>query len=292
MALHDKIIRHYLIINKVRNPGFPSFDDIEEMLEDHGYSLSKRTLQRDIENIRKEFGIEIRYTSYHNGYDIDKERSIEMDSLVKFMEMAVMSSTFNEFYSKPEKVKPFVSFDSEDAVKGVQYFERILFALKNSRVIKLNYQRFIDQKAYTVRVKPGLLKEYQNRWYLVGKVVDSGSARAYAMDRTQDLAVDEEVFDVSECEEIRERFDFVIGISGADKKPELVKLAFKNEQASYIETLPWHPTQEVVSKNEKETVFSLYVVHNYELVQKILAEGNHVLWAEPESLSQLLDKRK
>ena len=292
MAQHRTIIRHFLIINKVRRPGFPGLREIREMLVEHDFNISTRTLQRDIKNIRNEFGIEIRYNSFHNGYDIDYERSMDMDSLMKFLEMAASTGTFHEFYRDTNQVRQFVSFDSEEAIKGVDYISNILFALKNSRELVIEYQRFSDAAPYEVTIRPGLLKEYQNRWYIIGILPDGGAVRAYALDRIVDLQVGERNFDGSDTAGMKERFSHVIGISMSDRKPELIEITFDSDQAKYIETLPWHPSQEVARRSERETTFSLFVVPNYELEQKILSEGNHIKKVEPEWFSQQVKKRK
>jgi two-component system chemotaxis sensor kinase CheA len=49
------------------------------MLEKHDFSISKRTLQRDLENIRIDFGIEIKYDPYQRGYYLDRELSLDID---------------------------------------------------------------------------------------------------------------------------------------------------------------------------------------------------------------------
>ncbi len=292
MALHNKVLRHFLIIRKVREQGFPGFRDIKEMLEDHGFSLSGRTLQRDIENIRGDFGIEIRYNSYHNGYDIDHEHSVDMGSLMKFLELAVITSNFNEMYKNPDQARTFISFDSEDAVRGVEFISRILFALKNWREVNITYQRFIDEAPFQVKVKPGLLKEYQNRWYLIGIHSAKGEVRNYALDRMKNLEVGVSQFRGNEIEGIRERYDHVVGISGSNLDPMLIKLTVSPDQSAYMETLPWHPTQEVESETEKGTVFSLFVAPNYELIKLVLGEGGHILHIEPESFRNSVDEAR
>ena len=154
----------------------PSFEEIRDMLEEHDFNVSTRTLQRDIGNIRTEFGIEIKYNSYQNGYYLDLENSPGIESLMKFLEMAVLSGTFIELYRDANQTKEFVSFDAEDAIKGVDYISKILFALKNRKHLLIEYQRFTDEDSYEVEIKPGLFKEYQNRWYLIGLLIKSGDS--------------------------------------------------------------------------------------------------------------------
>lgn len=292
MSMHRTIIRYFLIINKVRRPGFPSFDEIMEMLVEHDFNVSSRTLQRDLENIRIDFGMEIKYQIQHNGYYLDYENSHGIESLMKFLEMAVLTGTFNELYKDVNQMREFVSFDSEDAIKGVEYISKILFALKNRKHLIIEYQRFYDDDSYEVEIKPGLLKEYQNRWYIISLLAKTGEQRAYALDRIRSLSLGERNYKASEVGDMKVRFSHVIGISMAYDKPEFVELTFNNEQAKYIETLPWHPSQEVIHKDKEHTTFKLFVVPNYELEQKILAEGNSITKIEPKWFAEKIETRK
>lgn len=292
MSMHRTIIRYYLIINKARKPGFPTFEEINDVLCDHDFSISTRTLQRDLENIRNDFGIEIAYDKFQKGYYIDKERSLEIASILKFMEMAVLSGTLNELYKNAPEVKNYISFDSEGLIKGVEYISRILFALKHHRQVTLTYQKFIDESPYQVKVKPGLLKEYQNRWYLLGLLSDSGDFRAFALDRMQAISVEDSTFPEAEVSMIPERFNHVIGLSFSDHKPEFIEITVDAQQWKYIDALPWHPSQELISRNEDTVTFRLFVVHNFELEQKILGEGGFIKGIKPESLAKAVEGRR
>jgi predicted DNA-binding transcriptional regulator YafY len=52
--------------------------------------ISSRTLQRDLEDIRDEFGIEIALDFGRNGYFIDYENSVNADYILHFLELAVV----------------------------------------------------------------------------------------------------------------------------------------------------------------------------------------------------------
>lgn len=292
MSLHRTIIRYYLIISKARKPGFPTFEEINDVLCDNDFAISTRTLQRDLENIRNDFGIEIAYDKYQKGYYIDKERSIEIDSILKFMEMAVLSGTLNELYKNAPEVKNYISFDSEGLIKGVEYISRILFALKHHRQVTISYQKFEADSPYKVKVKPGLLKEYQNRWYMLGILSATGEFRAFALDRMQAISVEESTFPESEVAIIPERFNHVIGLSFSDHKPEFVEITVDAQQWKYIDALPWHPSQELISKNEDTVTFRLFVVLNFELEQKILSEGGFIKGIKPEKLASAVARRR
>ena len=292
MSMHRTIIRYFLIINRVKQPGYPSLQALSDMLEGHDFNISLRTLQRDLENIRNDFGIEIRYNVHHRGYYIDTEASLEMGSIIRFMEMAVLSGAFSEVYLEGRKVQDYVSFDAEGLVRGVEYLSPILFALRNRRQLSISHQKFGDKKPTTLSVKPGLLKEYQNRWYLVGTRVKGGGIRTFALDRIKAMELEEATFDEKETEGIREMFVHVIGISYPERKPQFIEITVAATQWNYIESLPWHPSQEVLSRDEETVTFRLFVVQNYELEEKILAQGKNIKKINPAWLAEKIQKIK
>ena len=67
MSQQGTIKRYYLIIEKVKGKTFPSFLEIKECLSQEGFQISDRTVQRDFEQIRLEFGVEISYNRLKNG---------------------------------------------------------------------------------------------------------------------------------------------------------------------------------------------------------------------------------
>ena len=57
MSRQGTIRRYTLIIEKINRNQYPSFTEIQDYLDDFGFSISKRTLERDIAAIRNEFGL-------------------------------------------------------------------------------------------------------------------------------------------------------------------------------------------------------------------------------------------
>jgi predicted DNA-binding transcriptional regulator YafY len=54
--------------------------------------------------------------------------------------------------------------------------------------------------------------------------------------------------------------------------------------------LPLHKSQLVIKENEKETVISLKVVVNYELMQRVLMLGEYCKVLQPKSLIDSVKK--
>jgi predicted DNA-binding transcriptional regulator YafY len=129
------------------------------------------------------------------------------------------------------------------------------------------------------------LKEYQNRWYVVGIIGDSEDFRTFGIDRIEGLKIIPETFKVNPKLNPAEMFERTIGLVYSIGTPQKVVLSFTPTQGRYIKTLPLHASQEILVDNEKECRISLYVIPNYELNQEILKHGNAVKVIEPKWLA-------
>jgi predicted DNA-binding transcriptional regulator YafY len=87
----------------------------------------------------------------------------------------------------------FIEFEKVDKAKGTEFLEPLIDALKKREVLKIEYISFyIENKAtYNKKniVHPYLLKEYRNRWYLVGYNEKAAGIRTYCLDRFISLKV-------------------------------------------------------------------------------------------------------
>jgi arginine repressor len=104
MKIQRVISRYYLIINKIRSSHYASFEEIREHLAEHDIDISLRTLQRDIQNIRDEFGIDVVYSKHKNGYYLDNQEDSDFVYFMKFFEMSVMSGTLTDSFRTTKNI--------------------------------------------------------------------------------------------------------------------------------------------------------------------------------------------
>jgi predicted DNA-binding transcriptional regulator YafY len=284
MSRQGTIRRYTLIIEKMGRKQFPSFEVIKEYLYEHGFDISKRTLQRDIEQIRVEFGMEIRYDRSRNGYFIDIEESFEPDSFLRFLEIVNTAELLTESLRESKDSLRFISLESSGNLKGVENLKPLLFAIRNCRIVVFIHENFDSGKQQQYTLRPYLLKEYQNRWYLIGTLGGTGKFRTFGIDRILNLELRDETFKRESGVDPVDLFENTIGLTYSQHEPVEVVLAFTPLQARYVMTLPPHQSQKVIGENEKEVLFSLRVVPNYEFMQRILMYGNTVKVMQPEWL--------
>jgi len=285
MSQHGIIRRYMLEIEKIQQGSHPSFENIKDYLFEHGFEVSKRTIQRDIDQIRFEFGVEIRYNRLRNGYFIDYENSINVDSFLRFLEIVNTAELLTESLTESKEALKYISFDTGGGLKGIENLRLLLRAIKDRQKISFNHFNFHTNKQRKYLLEPYLLKEYQNRWYVVGIIGDSEDFRTFGIDRIEDLKIIPETFKVNPRLNPAEMFERTIGLVYSIGTPQKVVLSFTPTQGRYIKTLPLHASQEILVDNEKECRISLYVIPNYELNQEILKHGNAVKVIEPKWLA-------
>lgn len=284
MSSQGTIRRFTLIIEKIKFRQCPSFNELRDYLHEHGFEISNRTLQRDIEQIRIEFGTEIKYDRSKNGYYIDEDLSINPDSFFRFLELVATADILTQSLREGKNTLRFINFESEGNLKGIEHLKSILFAIKNRRKISFAHYNYWTRKQKQYVVNPYLLKEYQNRWYVVGKI-DSGQYRTFGIDRIENLEIKTEVFKLIKTEDPSQLFENIVGLTYSDEKIEEVILAFNPTTGNYIKSLPFHKSQQIIKDDKTALVISLQVIPNFELQQKILMLGDGVKVIKPKRLA-------
>ncbi len=160
---------------------------------------------------------------------------------------------------------------------------------KHRKIAEVHHFTFSREQALPRRVEPYLLKEYQNRWYLLA-INEEGKVRSYALDRITNVVVTTHTFTARRGFDPHTYYAHVIGLHHDDSNCEEVVLSTDPLTAKYMNSLKWHLSQEVVSENEHEVVFRMYVQPNFELKQKILSNGSNIKVLAPKSL--IIDIKK
>jgi hypothetical protein len=270
MVEHGAFKRLSLIIGKVMGDDFPSKKIIGDYLESEGLEISERTLDRYIEQLRHEYGVELGYNKEKNGYCIDREKSLNIDAFLKYLEMAETSELIGESLKQDKTALSHLYFDSEQNLKGVEHLGKLLYAVKNRLIVEFDFQKFIHGEAGSQVIEPLLLKQYHDLWYLIGKKHHSEKIKT------------EYAFPNLDC---------MIGWNYSENPAEEIVLSFSPEQAHLIKLKPFHRSQEIVKENENELRIKVKLIPNYELEQHILMHGERVHVIKPKWLADKIMKR-
>jgi predicted DNA-binding transcriptional regulator YafY len=281
--------RRYLLIIKKLRKSPATFDEIDHYLEDesmidgYNYRTSKRTFQRDIEEIDFLFRISILYDFSKKVYFIDADEN-ETDINGKILE------SFDTFHALnvTDKLSDFIYIERRKN-RGTENLYDLIYAIKNHFVVKYSYEKYWDDEITIRNVEPYALKEFKDRWYVIAKDACDGKMKSFALDRITNLEVNKEKFQKPSDFEVKSYYKNCFGIvSPNDQKPSCVILSFRPYQGKYIKSLPLHESQEVITDTDEEfrVKLELYITHDFEM--EILALGNSVKIIEPMNLIEKL----
>lgn len=290
MSKKQFIKRHHLIINKLRaNPC--SFKDLQDHLEKHSidndenYVISKRTFERDVQEIWEIYKVDIEYNRSQNVYEITQDADEgKTDRLIEsfqiFNALSISDSVSNHIIIEKRKHL------------GTDNMHGLLHAIKNQFQVQFVHKNFWnDNNNRQVRtVFPITLKEARNRWYLVAQDPKDSVFKTFGLDRISDLEIARKKFEFPKDFNPEEKFKYSFGIITDGTKPEKIKLWLSHDQANYVKSLPLHASQKVISENEEECIIELFMSPTYDFVMELLSLGKEVKVLEPESLKNKIIK--
>ncbi len=284
MSRHSTIRRYALIIEKTDRRLYPSFREIKEFLVKHGFEISDRTIQRDIEQMRLNFGIEITYDRLHDGYYIDRERTLHIDNFLRFLQIAQTAELLTESLQESRDTLQYIDFESQGELRGSELLKPFLSAIRNHREVIFMHENFMREQPKLHRVRPYLLKEYLNRWYLVSTTLDNNECRIFGIDRISYLEITAQNFEPDPELKPQELFRNTIGLTYSESEPQPVELSFTPLQGKYVKALPMHHSQEIITDNENELRVRLFINPNLEFRQRVMMLGDAVRVISPNWL--------
>lgn len=158
MSYQGKLKRYLLILDRLQRPA--SFVELKAHLEDHGFELSPRTLQRDLEEIRVELGIEVAYERGANHYTVKKGKE-DHAGVLMLLERAQLMELVNTNGKGFHELNRVVRFEELGRLRGIQHLAPLLKAIRERREVVVSYRKFQEEGLKEYRVQPHLLKEYR-----------------------------------------------------------------------------------------------------------------------------------
>ncbi len=177
-----------------------------------------------------------------------------------------------------------VQFEKGVALGGYQWLALFYESIKQKYPVKFDYENIYKNENKSYQIHPYLLKEFRNRWYVIGWDDNRKTYLTFALDR------------ITHADIIRipqkKRNDFnpklflqnSIGIMEGDGKVTEIELELLSPYDKLVLLEPIHASQEVIKQTIKSTQIKLQVNINPELHQRILSFGVYCKVKKPASL--------
>lgn len=177
-----------------------------------------------------------------------------------------------------------IEFEKAEKIKGNEFIKPLMDALKNKNVLELEYRSFYSNENLIHIIHPYFLKEYRNRWYIIGYNEEFKGIRTYCLDRIISINIVGKIKFFDSSFNAKEYYKNVIGISVPDNEPVEIHLSFTKEQAQYVITQPLHSSQELINETKDSVVFRYFLVPNFEFMSQVLGWGEEVEVIKSEGL--------
>lgn len=287
MAIQDKNFRIMSIAQFLRSkPKGANFKEIMNHLEELHYqeslsndlASSQKTLKRDLK-LLLELGIEIQFKRSTMTYQI-VEDSFSDNSQTIFDNLLLINA-----YKKTVADSDIMIFEKRKS-SGLENLNGILHAIQNSKIITFNYTKYWEGIATKRIVEAYALKEFKNRWYLLGNEQEGKDffVKTFGLDRISDLEIKNKTYQKQEID-VNLMFINSFGIiSTLGKEPEKIILSFDAEQGKFVKSLPIHHSQNVLVDNDSEYRIELTLVPTYDFYQELLTHTGRMKILSPENV--------
>lgn len=274
------------------------FDDINFMESDRGYSIP-------LERIKDGKRVYYRYSDLNfsiNSQPLNESEANQLKETLMLLsrfkgmpqfewvdEIVVrLESAFKLKFSENKAI----DFEQNPYLKGLNFFSELFDSIVYKRPLIITYRGF-KQKTDTVYfIHPYYLKQYNNRWFLLGLNNKLKVITNLALDRIVNISEAKIPFVENEIADFTEYFEDIIGVTLPDNKtPEKILIKIDKTLWPYIETKPLHGSQKIKEKDENYIIIELNVIVNYELVSLLFSHADGITILQPASLAEILKKK-
>ena len=320
-AIKNALLRYRIIDRAIRNEyvPFPSKEKLRQTCEEEifgsseGAHICHSTIEKDIFAMRMEHDAPIAYSKKDRGY-FYTDTSFSMDDVPltekdinairaasTILNQFKNTSLFGQYEFAIQKIldraissqkttsieQEVIQFESLPTVRGNENLELLLEAIKEKKVVQFQYNNFIKDEKKIRRVHPYLLKEYRNRWYLIGKSELKNKVITFGLDRIFDPIVLEQKYISNSSFSADNYFKHSLGITVYDQLPNEIIIETNPVLSKYLSSQPIHHSQkEMKVLANGNHIFSYHLLITYELKMVLMGFGKECKIIAPDLLKK------
>lgn len=325
MPITKQAYRRFQVIdscltNKMRR--YPTMEEIQEACRTNlDIDPSTETLQKDIRDMKLPypdgFDAPIRFCRKNKGYEYtDPDFSIRslrlQDSDIAAIKEAIDllhnisgSRVSRNFSHSLEKVlanyredfpsgdirRRIVQNDTPPESRGFEYFDFFYNACNKRIAVSLIHYSYTKRNFKSVILHPILLKEFDNRWYIVGYSEDHKGVRTFGLDRVYDPILLKKKYQLADEDEQQSYFKDVYGVYPIPgKEKQLIHIETNAIATNYFQAYPIHASQTIKKNEYGSAVISFELVPSMELLRLFRAYGSEIKNIHPIWISEYIRK--
>ena len=299
-----------LLHNKMRR--YPTMDVIiKACWQKLDYWPSKETIQKDMANMKSPhpdgFDAPIQFNRTHLGYEYtdlnytlagitmrpeDLEALHEAVDVIQAIGGSKISDKFNHAVEKlfsaslekkhDEKRKPILQTMTPPVSRGFEFFDLFYTACNEKKPVSFIHFSYKKRKFNHIVIHPFLIKEFDNRWYIIGYSELHKNVRSFGLDRISDPILLKRDFIETDINQIQSFLQDVYGVFPIPKsKKEHIEIHVSQLATHYFQAYPLHQSQKIIKNEDGSSVITYEIIPSVELARYFLSQGSHVEVLKP-----------
>jgi predicted DNA-binding transcriptional regulator YafY len=317
MGIIKSAYKRYRVIDKLLRNEYRPYPTIEDFRNACNISLeykpSPDTLEKDIRNMKQENVLDapIEYCRKNRGYwytnpnysinsipltEDDITNIKEALDLIKniggkrvnerFSEaLQKILATYSEEFPDGNSQRKIIQTDYVEGAKGYENFNTLFKACQNKYPVSFSHYSYNNREFKAIIVHPILLKEFENRWYLVAYSESHTSIRTFGLDRIYEPLHLKRKYKESEEKEVESYCNDIYGVYPLENQPKQIITFFTSIKiTNYFEAYPIHFSQKPKKNESGSCFFTIDVVPSMELIRLFRSYGKNLEVIKPEWL--------
>lgn len=178
--------------------------------------------------------------------------------------------------------KPVLQWEQNMDYVGLKWLKPLYDAIRAGCCVLIDYQDFSASQSTRYEVSPYLLREYNNRWFLLGRAAGWQEGRPFPLDRMLNVTALPNLRCHPDQTDWSTEFADVVGVTRIAKNSvETLVLRVHLPRARYVDTKPLHQSQDELARTATYVDFQYRLRWNNELVSQILSLGPDAELLEP-----------
>ncbi len=200
--------------------------------------------------------------------------------------MEKVLSAYREKFPQGNFKRQFIQTDAPRDFRGFQYFDVFFRAIKDKIPMSVVHYSYSKQYFTSRIIHPILLKEFDNRWYIVAYSEEHNEIRTFGFDRIYDPVLLYGEFRGELGEDALEKFKNIYGIYPIENQPlQTIVIDIAPKELAYFRSFPIHESQTfVMVHNSGRARLTVNLIPSFELVRLLRSYGSNIRIIEPEWL--------
>lgn len=304
---HTKPLRLFKIEQSIQNLAYPNVEKLMDELE-----VSRRTILRDIDELKNYYNAPIEYDKIHKGYYytdntyfvknmmLTESEVFAITGILPLLERydnTPLKDTITKVYETISQMLPNQVEVQSSLLNDVQFisdpipviepevFNKIFEAIKQHKTISFGYRSISSTEHTPHSLDPYKIYCHKSDWYAVGFCHKHNKYSTYNLSRMKDIKIEKEFSHDPDYEQ-KVHIDPNFGIWNTDSPVKKIELLFDKSVNTYILERTWHKNQECHQNDDGSVYLSFESNQMQESLYWILHFGSAVQIINPPELKE------